>query len=251
MKRSASDKNSIRLQVYLSHNGVSSRRKAMDIVKSGRVAVNGKAVTEPSTPVRPGKDRVTLDGRLVASKGLQYILLNKASGYATTKEVRLDEDNVFRLLPRKFHHLSPVGRLDKNTEGLLLFTNDGDTAYRLTHPKFRVDKTYYVTVEGELKTPKVKRLINGVVIDGRKTARAKVFKVRRRKTESEFFITIHEGRKRQIRLMCEKVGHKVVSLKRISQGPLQLGRLNPGEWRPLTAKEKQLITKRDEHDHNK
>lgn len=245
MKRSDSDNDKIRLQVYLSHNGVSSRRKAMDIVKSGRVAVNGTVVTEPSTPVRPGRDKITLDGRPVASKGLEYILLNKSAGYATTKEVRLDEDNVFRLLPRKFHHLSPVGRLDKNTEGLLLFTNDGDTAYRLTHPKFRVDKTYYVRVEGELKAPQIKRLVNGVILEGRKTAKAKVFRVRRQKTESEFMITIHEGRKRQVRLMCEKVGHKVVALKRISQGPLQLGNLAAGSWRPLTAQERQLITKRD------
>lgn len=245
MKRSVSDKNNIRLQVYLSHNGVSSRRKAMDIVKSGRVAVNGTVVTEPSTPVRPGRDKITLDGRPVASKGLEYVLLNKSPGYATTKEVRLDEDNVFRLLPRKFHHLSPVGRLDKNTEGLLLLTNDGDTAYRLTHPKFRVEKTYVVRVEGELKSPQIKRLINGVMIDDRKTAKARVFKVRRRKEESEFFISIHEGRKRQIRRMCEKVGHKVLNLKRITQGPLKLGSLASGRWRLLTTQEIQLITQSD------
>ncbi|MCA9393164.1 MAG: rRNA pseudouridine synthase [Candidatus Omnitrophica bacterium] len=245
MKRSASDKNSVRLQVFLSHNGVSSRRKAMDIVKSGRVAVNGTAVTEPSTPVRPGRDKITLDGHTVSSKGMEYILLNKSAGYATTKEVRLDEDNVFRLLPRKFHHLSPVGRLDKNTEGLLLLTNDGDTAYRLTHPKFRVEKTYIVQVEGEIKPPKIKRLINGVIIDDRKTARARVFRVRRGKESSEFFMTIHEGRKRQIRRMCEKVGHKVLNLKRIAQGPLQLGNLASGQWRPLTRTEVQLITRSD------
>lgn len=243
MKPTVKSKNSIRLQVYLSHNGVSSRRKAMDIVKSGRVSLNGKVVTEPSTQVRPGRDKVLLDGRPVKAKRLEYIMLNKSAGYATTKEVRLDEDNVFRLLPRKYHHLSPVGRLDKNTEGLLLFTNDGDTAYQLTHPKFRIDKTYQVKVQGELKIPIVKKLIAGVIIDGRKTARAKVFKVRRRKTESDFFITIHEGRKRQIRLMCEKVGHKVMELKRISQGPLKIGSLAVGKCRALTAKEVQLIVR--------
>ncbi len=243
MKRSVSDKNKIRLQVYLSHNGVSSRRKALDIVKSGRVAVNGQVITEPSTPVRPGADTITLDGRPVASKGLEYILLHKTAGYATTKEVRLDEDNVFRLLPRKFHHLSPVGRLDKNTEGLLLFTNDGDTAYRLTHPKFRIEKTYHVKVEGELKTPQVNRLIKGVLIDGRKTAKARVFRIRRRKTDTDFFIAIHEGRKRQIRLMCAKVGHKVLSLKRVTQGPMRLGTLPAGQWRPLTTEEIQQLRK--------
>lgn len=243
MKRSANEKDKVRLQVFLSHNGVSSRRKAMEIVKSGRVTVNGQVVTEPSTPVKPGKDKIGLDGRPVASKGFEYILLNKSAGYATTKEVRLDEDNVFRLLPRKFHHLAPVGRLDKNTEGLLLFTNDGDTAYRLTHPKYRIEKTYQVKVEGELTFPQVKRLINGVVIEGSKTAKARVFKVRRHKAASDFFITIHEGRKRQIRLMCEKVGHKVLFLKRIAQGPMHVGSLPVGEWRALTTTEIQLIRK--------
>lgn len=237
MKPIDNDKTKIRLQVFLSHNGVSSRRKAMEIVQSGRVKVNGRVVSEPSTPIDPAHDRVTVDGRGIAGKQYEYILLNKPAGYVTTKEERATAKNVFELLPKEFQHLVSVGRLDKDTEGLLIFTNDGETAYRLTHPKFDVDKTYAVKVTGELKVSAKERLTNGVIIEGKKTAPAKIFKVHAAKDATEFMITIHEGRKRQIRLMCDKVGHKVVYLKRITQGPIQLGELPLGRWRRLTQTE--------------
>lgn len=237
MKPIGNDKTRIRLQVFLSHNGVSSRRKAMEIVKSGRVRVNGWVVSEPSTPIDPDRDTVTVDGKGIADKKFDYILLNKPAGYVTTKEERVRAKNVFELLPEEFQHLVSVGRLDKDTEGLLIFTNDGDLAYRLTHPKFDVDKTYLVRVTGELNVSQKAKLMSGVVIDGKKTAEAKITRVKAGKDSTEFLITIHEGRKRQIRLMCDKVGHKVVYLKRINQGPIQLGDIPPGRWRRLTQTE--------------
>ncbi len=215
----------------------------MDIVKSGRVRVNGEVVREPSHPVSAASDQIQVDGQIVATKKFEYILLYKKAGFVVTKEQRPSVSNVFQLLPDSFRHLSAVGRLDKDTEGLLLFTNDGDTAYKLTHPKFNVDKTYFVRVQGILNDRAKYRLMGGIVLEGKKTAKAKVFHVKPLKDATEFKITIHEGRKRQIRLMCDKVGHRVVYLKRLAQGPLTLGRLESGRWRRLTAKEIQQIKK--------
>ncbi|MGE0267973.1 MAG: pseudouridine synthase [Candidatus Omnitrophota bacterium] len=237
MKPIGNDKINIRLQVFLSHNGVSSRRKAMEIVQSGRVRVNGHVVREPSTPVDPARDHVTVDGHGVADKHFEYIMLNKPAGYVTTKEERPTAENVFKLLPEKYRHLVTIGRLDKNTEGLLIFTNDGDTVYKLTHPKFDVDKTYQVRVMGELNAKEKSALMSGVVIEGKKTAPARIARVTVKDSLTEFLITIHEGRKRQIRLMCDKVGHKVVYLKRLTQGPIRLGGLPSGGWRSLTQTE--------------
>jgi len=133
--------------------------------------------------------------------------------------------------------LAPVGRLDKDTEGVLLLTNDGDVAYKLTHPKFNIDKTYQVKILGRLSGRNKKNLRYGVIIEGKKTAPAKIDDVKIQQDQSEFFMTIHEGRKRQIRLMLDCVGHKVIFLKRVSQGPLMLGSLKVGQWRPLSKKE--------------
>lgn len=245
MKPHDNENNKIRLQVFLSHNGVCSRRAAMEVVQDGRVQVNGKVVLEPSFKVDADVDHIKVDGKLIRNKVFDYVLLHKKSGYIVTTEQRPSTSNVFKLLPRKYHHLSAVGRLDKNTEGLLLFTNDGDTAYKLTHPKFNVDKTYLVKVKGELSQKAVDRLSNGIVIEGKKTAKAKVFQINRSKDITEFKITIHEGRKRQIRIMCDKVGHKVVYLSRLVQGPLTLGKLELGAWRLLTSREIQQIKKID------
>lgn len=237
MKPIGNDKIKIRLQVFLSRNGVSSRRKAMEIIQSGRVTLNGRVVREPSTPVDPARDRVTVDGQGVADKHYEYILLNKPAGYVTTKEERPTAENVFKLLPEKYRHLVTIGRLDKNTEGLLIFTNDGEAVYKLTHPKFDIDKTYQVRVRGELGAREKDALMSGVVIDGKKTAPARITRVTIKNGLTEFMITIHEGRKRQIRLMCDTVGHKVVYLKRLIQGPIRLGDLPAGGWRSLTQTE--------------
>jgi len=225
----------------LSRHGVCSRRRALEIIQAGRVSVNGQPQHEPSTPVDPTNDKVVVDGKVVGQKAYQYILLNKPAGYVTTKAQFHGEKSVFDILPSQFRHLSPVGRLDKDTEGLLLLTNDGDVAYRLTHPKFQIEKTYFVCVYGILKPEEKDELERGILIEGEKTAPAKIKDVKpfKDRTKTEFLMTIHEGKKRQIRLMCEAVGHKVAYLKRIAQGPLVLGDLPCGRWRELTKDEVQ------------
>ena len=227
----------MRLQVFLSHNGICSRREAMEIIQSGRVKINQEMVKEPSAKVDPSYDKVFVDGKSVAQKSYQYVLLNKPSGYVTTSWDPHAEKTVLELLPKEFRHLNPVGRLDKDTEGLLLFTNDGDMAYRLTHPKFKVDKIYVVRINSELMPPQKVLLEKGVLLEGKRTAPARIRNLKTVCGQSEFEITIHEGRKRQIRLMLEYVGYKVIYLKRIAQGPLTLKNLKVGDWRILNKTE--------------
>jgi len=237
MRSSDKDPNKLRLQVFLSRNGVCSRRRAFDLVKEGKVTLNGRICREPSTPVDPDRDSVAVGQKRVHGKQYSYILLNKPKGYTTTKSDSHARKTVLELLPKKFHHLSPAGRLDRDSEGLLLLTNDGDAAYRLTHPKFNVDKTYFVRVQGRLLPDQKSRLETGLNIEGRKTAPAKITKTRFAKDQTELMITIHEGRKRQVRIMFAKCGHKVTYLKRVRQGPLSLGPMKTGSWRPLNGSE--------------
>ena len=241
MKLSDSATSKIRLQVFLSRNGVCSRRKAFDLVMGGRVSVNGAPVVEPSTPVDPRKDKICVDNKAVAAKAYTYILFNKPQGCVTTREDRFAEKTVFDLLPLEFRHLVPVGRLDKDTEGLLLLTNDGDLTHKLTHPSFDIDKMYRVKITGTLEPKDRQALEKGIVIEGRRSAPAQIQDVRRAGTGTEFTITIHEGRKRQIRLMVAHVGKKVTYLQRIAQGPLHLGVLKLGYWRELTDQEIQSL----------
>jgi 23S rRNA pseudouridine2605 synthase len=242
MKPSANEPtNQLRLQVFLSRNGVASRRDAMELVQSGRVTVNGQVVKEPSTPVVPGRDKITFDGKLVEAKQFSYILLNKPPGFVTTKEDAHAERTVMDLLPRELQHVVPVGRLDRDSEGLLLLTNDGDLAFRLTHPKFGVDKIYLVWIGGKMADQKRKRLEHGVMVEGIKTAPCKISDYKETDEQSEFLLTIHEGRKRQVRLMMKAVGCAVRYLKRVAQGPLKLSNLPTGKWRELNPEEiKQL-----------
>lgn len=232
----------VRLQVYLSHQGVCSRRQAMDLVQSGRVAVNGKKVVEPSFPVTED-DAVTVDGQEIRDTGVVYILLNKPAGYVTTKKDPFAKATVLDLLPPQYKGLHPVGRLDKDTEGLLLFTNDGDLTHALTHPRHELEKVYAVVVDGHLRKEHAKKLEEGIVLDGRKTAPAKVKELSWLKEKTKFRITIYEGRKRQIRRMLGELGFKVVSLRRTAQGPLRLGDLAVGQWRELNKTEIEKLIK--------
>jgi len=243
MKPSDKDPAKLRLQVFLSRNGVCSRRQALGIIKEGCVTLNGNICREPSTLVDPGRDHVSVDNERIKAKTYSYVLLNKPAGYTTTKSDRFAQKTVFDLLPRKFQHLSPVGRLDRDTEGLLLLTNDGDAAYQLTHPKFNVDKTYFVRVSGRMETGTKKRLEKGIFLHGKRTAPAKIKNIKLLKNLTEAMMTIHEGRKRQIRLMFAGAGHKVVYLKRLVQGPLTLGPLKRGQWRLLTVREIEELRK--------
>lgn len=227
----------MRIQVFLSHNGVCSRRDAMAHIQDGRVSLNGVIVREPSTPVDPLKDKIAVDGTIIGVKSLDYVLLNKPAGFVTTKEDAHAERTVMDLLPTELKHLVPVGRLDKDTEGLLLLTNDGDLTFRLTHPQFLIDKTYLVHIGGPLVRQKKERLERGVEIEGYTTKPARIHDVREEDGQTEFLMTIHEGHKRQIRLMMKAIGCSVRYLRRISQGSLLLGDLALGKWRKLTSKE--------------
>ena len=226
-----------RLQVFLSHSGVCSRRRALELILNGHVSVNGQVVHEPSTPVDKDKDKVYLDGKLIETKTHTYILLNKPKGVMTTVADKYAEKTVVDFLPQEYKHLYPVGRLDKDTEGLLLMTNDGDVAYKLTHPKFNVDKTYVVEIDKRLRDHDRFRLEKRVKLEDGMTAPSKIQNVRFLNEKTIFDITIHEGRKRQIRRMMEVLGYRVVALRRIQQGPLALENVELGSWRFLTPKE--------------
>lgn len=230
----------MRLQVFLSHNGVCSRRDAMAVIQAGRVKINGREVCEPSTAV-DGSEDITVDGQKIGIKEYSYIMLNKPAGYTTTKDDAHAEKTVMDLLPSSMRHLAPVGRLDRDSEGLLLLTNDGDLAFRLTHPKFHADKTYLVRVKGEITPEKRSKLEGGVAIEGKKTAPCRIMEVKYNGTDTEFKIILNEGRKRQIRMMARSIGHYVTYLCRLSMGKLQLGNLPKGQWRALTKTEVELL----------
>lgn len=233
----------IRLQKYLAQSGVASRRAAEQYITDGRVSVNGEVVTELGTKVSDN-DKVCVDGKpikLVSKK--VYIMLNKPVGYVTTVSDDRDRPTVIELLDDMNSRVYPVGRLDFNTEGLLLLSNDGDFTYKVTHPKHKLDKTYHVWVTGKAKTNAVRMLETGVVIDGRKTAPAVVDVLETSKGSAVLSITIHEGRNRQIRKMCQSVGFKVMGLRRVYEGGISLGNLPLGRWRHLSPAEVNLILK--------
>lgn len=213
----------------------------MRVIQDGRVTLNGVQVKEPSTPVDPSRDRVTVDGRKIEARNLEYVMLHKPAAFVTTKEDEHAERTVMDLLPQHLKHLVPVGRLDKDTEGLLLLTNDGDLTFQMTHPQFEVDKKYLVRIGGPLVAEKRRRLQEGVMIEGGVTAPARILDVKETDGQTEFMLVIHEGRKRQVRLMMKALGCSVRYLKRLSQGPLELGDLPVGHWRALTASEIALL----------
>lgn len=213
----------------------------MDCIQEGKVTLNGKLTLEPSTPVDPQRDVVCFEGQEVRAQKYEYVLLYKPQGYTTTTDDPYAEDIVLDLLPNHLRHLNPVGRLDKNTEGLLVLTNDGQVTQKMTHPSFHVDKVYFVTIKGVLSEQDKMCLEKGVIFDNQKTAPAKVFDVLRGKSETSLRITIHEGRKRQVRRMFDALGYDVVFLKREKQGPLRLDGLKIGQWRFLTQEEVSII----------
>ncbi|MBO7289761.1 MAG: rRNA pseudouridine synthase [Clostridia bacterium] len=231
----------MRLQKYLALCGVASRRAAEEIILQGRVSVNGEKCTLLGTKVADG-DVVSLDGEEVKIEEKKYyIMLNKPVGYMTTVSDDEGRPTVMDLITDISKRIYPVGRLDYNTEGLLLMTSDGDFTYKITHPKHKLDKTYEVLVSGNAEKNAIRKLEQGVFIDGRKTAPAKVDIENFGKNSALLTITIHEGRNRQVRKMCASVGFKVMGLKRISEGGLKLGNLPLGKWRHLTEAEVKRI----------
>ncbi|MBQ6895525.1 MAG: rRNA pseudouridine synthase [Clostridia bacterium] len=233
----------MRLQKYLAMCGVASRRAAEEIILQGRVKINGEKCTILGTKVAEG-DVVAVDGETVKPEEKKYyIMLNKPTGYMTTVSDEEGRPTVMDLVSDISKRVYPVGRLDCNTEGLLLLSNDGDFTYKITHPKHKLDKTYEVFVSGNAERNALKKLEQGVYIDGRKTAPAVVDVVDYGKNSAVISITIHEGRNRQVRKMCASVGFKVMGLKRVSEGGLSLGNLPLGRWRHLTDAEVKRILK--------
>ncbi len=227
-----------RLQKILSAAGISSRRAAEDIILEGRVRVNGKVVTELGAKADPDKDHVKVDGKLINPKQPKtYIMLNKPAGFVTTMSDPEGRPIVANLLKGVRVRVYPVGRLDYDTEGLLLLTNDGDFAHLVTHPRHELPKTYLVKVKGALEDRHVASLEQGVFLKDGKTAPARVRKLRKEESNSWVEITIHEGRKRQVRRMIDYTGHSVIKLKRTKVGNLNLGDLLMGAYRHLTLDE--------------
>lgn len=222
----------MRLAKYLAHAGVASRRASEAIIAAGRVTVDGEVVTDPARDVDESRD-VRVDGRRVRPAGLVAYIVNKPAGVVSTAKDPQGRRTVVSLVPSR-ERLYPVGRLDYDTTGLIMLTNDGELAHRLTHPSFEVPRTYRARIaNAPINEPALRALREGVELEDGVTAPAKV----RRLSGSEVELTIHEGRKHQVRRMLEAVGHPVRALERVAFGPLRLRGLEPGEHRALTPAE--------------
>lgn len=233
----------MRLQKYMAMCGVAARRKCEEIIVQGRVRVNGTVVTQMGTQVEAG-DCVELDGRLLTpEERKRYVLYHKPAGEVTTVSDDKGRETVMDRFKDFGERLYPVGRLDYDSEGLLLLTNDGELAQRLTHPSCEVDKVYLARVAGNPSNEEIERLRRGVFMEGdeRRTYPAQVRVVRDESLYSDILVTIHEGRNRQVRRMFDAVGHKVLLLRRVRFGALELGELRRGEWRELTAREVEAL----------
>lgn len=229
----------VRLQKFLANSGVASRRKCEELILEGKISVNGKVIKELGTKIDPTVDKVVYCGKVIRNtERLVYILLNKPIGYVTTANDQFNRDTVLDLVKVK-ERVVPVGRLDMYTSGALILTNDGDFIYRVTHPKHEVTKTYTVTVNGIITNEAVDNLKCGVEIDDYVTrpAKVKILKIDQEKNISRLEITIHEGKNRQVRKMCEAVGSKVVALHRSKIGNIGVKDLKLGNWRYLNESE--------------
>ncbi len=229
-----------RLQKILSQAGIASRRASEQLMLEGRVTVNGVTIRELGTKADASADDIRVDGRRIKiAEQHRYILLNKPRGYVSTRSDPQRRPTVIDLLDRVREYVYPVGRLDFDSEGLLLLTNDGDLAARLTHPRHGIARVYDVRVAGVPDDHDLKRLARGITIDGRRTLPAEVTP----RGPGHFTIAIREGRNRQIRRMCDAIGHPIDHLKRVAIGPLRDARLKAGQWRDLTDEEVRLLRK--------
>ena len=226
----------MRLGKHLAHAGIASRRASEALIADGRVTVDGAVITDPARDVS-GEEAIAVDGELVRGPGARVVYaLHKPAGVVSTAADTHGRPTVVDLVPTG-QRLYPVGRLDADSTGLILLTNDGDLAYALTHPRFEVQRTYRARVNGRPSERALRALREGVVLDDGRTAPAQVRMV----SAHELELTIHEGRKHQVRRMCEAVGHRVVELRRVAFGPLRLGDLTTGRHRRLTAAEVQRL----------
>ncbi len=222
----------MRINKYLAHAGIGSRRGVEELITKGLVSVNGEVASLGQDV--SSTDQVMVNGKLISKPvELMYYLVNKPRGVVSTTSDPEGRRTVLSLIPGLKSRIYPVGRLDYESEGLMLLTNDGDLSYRLTHPKFEVEKTYLVQVKGKLSAKAVTLLEKGIKIEGKKTAPAKVVVTEARTDRTWFKITIHEGRNRQIRKMCEALDFPVMRLIRIKLGEWELGNLKPGEYKQI------------------
>ena len=235
----------MRLQKYLAEAGIASRRKAEELILQGKVQVNGKVITELGTKVQIGKDEVIYENKIVQIENKKiYVLLNKPIGYVTTVKDQFHRESVLDLVKVK-ERLVPVGRLDMYTSGALILTNDGDFVYKVTHPKHEIPKTYTVTLKGIVEKGNVEKLRTGVDIGGyiTKPAKVKILKTDEDKQISRLEIIIHEGKNRQVRKMCEAIGHKVLALHRSAIAGITVKNIELGKWRYLSKEEVKNILK--------
>ena len=234
-----------RLQKFLAESGIASRRKCEELIQQGLVKVNGKIITELGTKVNPNTDIVEYNGKKVQKIANKvYLLLNKPIGYVTTVKDQFDRDSVLDLVKDVKERVVPVGRLDMYTSGALILTNDGEFVYKVTHPKHEIEKTYTVTIKGIVSDNEVESLRKGVAIDNdytTKPAKVRILKIDSEKKLSRLEITIHEGKNRQIRKMCEAIGHGVLALHRSKIAGVGVKDIPLGKWRYLSPKEIEKI----------
>ncbi|SCL82531.1 MULTISPECIES: pseudouridine synthase [Tissierellales] len=231
----------MRLQKYLASCGVASRRKSEELIGEGRIKVNDRIIKEQGFIVNKG-DIVKFDNKIVQIEDKKvYILLNKPVGYVTTVKDQFRRKKVIDLIQGIDERIYPVGRLDYDTSGLLLLTNDGDLAFKITHPSFHIDKTYMAKVKGIPNEMELNDFRNGLKIDGYVTSKSEIRILEKNKNTSLLEIKIHEGKNRQIRKMCDMINHPVMELKRIALGNIKLGKLKTGKWRNLNKNEIEYI----------
>lgn len=229
-----------RLQKFIANQGICSRRKAEEYITSGRIKVNGNVIMELGTKIDPNKDVVEVDGKKISNIAGKkvYILLNKPIGYVTTTRDQFNRNTVLDLVNVK-EKVLPVGRLDMYTSGAIILSNDGDFIYKITHPKYEVEKTYNVTLKGQVTDEEIEQLRNGVQIENYVTGKAKVkiLRIDKEKDLSRVEIIIHEGKNREVRKMCEAIGRKVLALHRTKIGNISVKDLRLGTWRYLRPNE--------------
>jgi 23S rRNA pseudouridine2605 synthase len=227
----------VRLQKYLADAGVASRRASEQLIVAGQVSVNGHTVRELGAKVQPDHDRVAIEGKPVKARRKLYVALHKPRGYLCTRRDPAHRRTLGELLPDEWAHLYSVGRLDRDSEGLIFFTNDGDFALRLTHPRYGTRKTYLVTIEGRVERAMLDKLTAGVTSEGEQLKAEKARLISANNTQSVLELELAEGKYREIRRLCEALGLSISRLQRTRIGPIRLGELRPGKWRTLTEPE--------------
>ena len=227
----------VRLQKFLADAGVASRRAGEEIIRAGRVQVNGKTITELGTRVDPDHDRVSVDGKPLRARRKIYVALNKPPRLVCSRQDEHERPTIYELLPKEWSHLHSVGRLDYNSEGLIFLTNDGEFSLRLTHPRYGVHKKYLATVEGRVETEILSRFTRGLWYEGERFKAEKARLVSASNAQSVVELDLAEGKYREVRRLFESQGRVVKRLQRVQIGKIKLGELRLGKWRTLTEPE--------------